>query len=118
MDEYANKFLELLMYVWYIKDEKVKVQQFLSGLPQSYKDKIEFYEPRTLEEAIRKAKYCYEQSRSKPNYHKAWKEKNNEKFDQWKKGFKTSHFQNQQRQPSQPMTTLARIMGENPREPL
>ena len=49
MDEYANKFLELLRYVWYIKDEKVKVQQFLSGLPQSYKYKIEFYEPRTLE---------------------------------------------------------------------
>ena len=60
MEEYANKFLELLRYVKYIKDEKVKVQHFLSGLPQSYKDRIEFYEPRTLEEAIRKAKYCYE----------------------------------------------------------
>ena len=63
MEEYANKFLELLMYVRYIKDEKVKVQCFLSGLPQSYNDIIEFYEPRTLEEAIRKAKYCYEQSK-------------------------------------------------------
>ena len=49
MDEYANKFLELLRYVWYIIDEKVKVQHFLSGLPQSYKDRIEFYEPSTLE---------------------------------------------------------------------
>ena len=66
MEEYANKFLELLRYVRYIKDEKVKVQHFLSGLPQSYKDKIEFYEPRTLEEAIRKAKYCYEQRKGKP----------------------------------------------------
>ena len=26
MDEYANKVLELLRYVWYIKDEKMKVQ--------------------------------------------------------------------------------------------
>ena len=52
MEEYANKFLEFLRYVKYIKDEKVKVQHFLSGLPQSYKDRIEFYEPRTLEEAI------------------------------------------------------------------
>jgi hypothetical protein len=26
IDEYANKFLELLRYVPYIKDEKVKVQ--------------------------------------------------------------------------------------------
>ena len=48
MEEYANKFLELLKYVRYIKDEKVKVHHFLSGLPQSYKDRIEFYEPRTL----------------------------------------------------------------------
>ena len=63
MEEYANKFLELLRYVWYIRDEKVKVQRFLSGLPQSYKDRIEFYEPRTFEEAIRKATYCYEQSK-------------------------------------------------------
>ena len=60
MEEYANKFLELLRYVRCMKDEKVKIQCFLSGLPQSYKNRIEFYEPRTLEEAIRKAKYCYE----------------------------------------------------------
>ena len=44
MEEYANKFLELLRYVRYIKDEKVKVQHFLSGLPQSYKDRIDFYD--------------------------------------------------------------------------
>ena len=54
MEEYANRFLELLRYVRYIKDEKVKIHRFLSGLPQSYKDRIEFYEPRTMEEAIRK----------------------------------------------------------------
>jgi hypothetical protein len=33
MDEYANKFLELLRYAKYIKDEKIKIQHFLSGLP-------------------------------------------------------------------------------------
>ena len=60
MEEYAKNFLELLRYVRYIKYEKVKIQRFLSELPQSYKDRIEFYEPKTLEEAIRKAKYCYE----------------------------------------------------------
>ena len=43
MEEYANKFLELFRYVRYIKDEKVKIQRFLSGLPQSYKDMIEFF---------------------------------------------------------------------------
>ena len=60
MEEYANKFLELLRYVRYIRDDKMKIQHFLSGLPQSYKDITEFDEPRTLEEAIRKAKYCYD----------------------------------------------------------
>ena len=30
MEEYANKFLEMLWYVRYIKDEKVKIQHFLS----------------------------------------------------------------------------------------
>ena len=60
MEEYANNFLELLRYVRYIKDDKVKILHFLSGLPQAYRDKIAFYKPRNLEEAIRKAKYCYE----------------------------------------------------------
>ena len=55
MEEYENKFLELFRYVTYIKDEKVKIQYFLSG--ESYEERIEFYEPRTLEEEIRKAKY-------------------------------------------------------------
>ena len=63
MDEYANKFLELLRYVRYIRDEKVKVQHFLSGFPQSYKDIIEFYEPKTLEEAIRKASIAMSKAR-------------------------------------------------------
>ena len=72
----------------------MKIQHFLSGLPQSYKDIIEFYEPITLEEAIRKAKYCYEKSKGKLDYHKTWKDKKNEKYYQRKKGFKPSSFRN------------------------
>ena len=89
MEEYANKFFELLRYVKYIKDEKVKIHNFLSGLHQYYKDIIEFNEPRTLKEAIRKAKYCYDQNKGKHDYHKTWKDKKNEKSDQRKKGLKT-----------------------------
>ena len=63
MEEYANKFLELLRYFRYIKDDKVEIHHFLSGIPQEYKDKTEFDEPRTLEEAIRKDKYCYDQNK-------------------------------------------------------
>ena len=84
---------------------------------RSYKDRIEFYEPRTLEEAIRKDKYCYEQRKGKSDYHKAWKDKKNEKFDQRKKGFKPSNFRNQQKQPSQFEKQLAKVMGEKNKEP-
>ena len=62
---------------------------------------IEFDEPRTLEEDIRKAKYSYDQNKGKPDIHKAWKDKINEKSDQGKKGFKPSNFRNKQKQPSQ-----------------
>jgi hypothetical protein len=34
--EYINKFLELMRYVPYINYENVKMQWFISGLPQSY----------------------------------------------------------------------------------
>ena len=95
----------------------MKVQHFLSGLPQSYKDRIEFYERRTLEEAIRNAKYCYEKSKGKPDYHKALKDKKNKKFDQRKKGFKPSNFRNQQNKPSQCASNLVGVIGENPKDP-
>ena len=53
---------------------------------------IEFDERRTLEEAIRKTKYCYDQNKEKSDYHNERKDKKNEKFYQRKKGFKPSHF--------------------------
>lgn len=52
MEEYVNKFLELLWYVDYIKEESVKIQSFLSGMLQNYRDKIEFVNPQTLDEVI------------------------------------------------------------------
>lgn len=38
------------MYVSYIKDGKAKVQHLFSGLPTFYIYKIQFDEPKTLEE--------------------------------------------------------------------
>ena len=61
IEEYVNKFLDLLRYVPYIKEEKVKAQRFISGLPKEYRNRIEFDEPKTLEDTIRKATYCHEQ---------------------------------------------------------
>ena len=66
MEEYVNKFLNLSRYVKYIWDDKVKIQRFINVIPQSYKDKIEFDEPQTIQEIIRKYKYCYDQNKIKP----------------------------------------------------
>jgi hypothetical protein len=60
MEEYENKFLEMLRYESFIKEEKVKIQMFLSEIPSFYKDKIQFDEPKNLEETIGKTKYLYE----------------------------------------------------------
>jgi hypothetical protein len=38
IEEYVNKFLDLLRYVPYIKAKKVKVQFFISGLPKEYRN--------------------------------------------------------------------------------
>ena len=62
MKELNSKFLSLLRYVLYIMDEKPKVQWFLSCLPFHIKDRIEYDNPKTLEEAMRKEIFCYEQN--------------------------------------------------------
>jgi hypothetical protein len=41
MDEYERRFLELLKYVSFIKDEKVNIQRYFSGLPSFISDKIQ-----------------------------------------------------------------------------
>jgi hypothetical protein len=94
MEDLITKFLELLRFVPYIKDEKVKVQRFLSCLPQSYKDIIEFDNPKTLNEVLRKERICYEQYKQRSENPKAWREKKQEKLNQRKKGFKPSPFHN------------------------
>ena len=64
-DEDTSRFLELLRYVPYLREEKAKVHRFISGLSIAYKDMTEFDEPRSLEETILKLKHCYEQSKRK-----------------------------------------------------
>ena len=87
--ELSNKFLSLLRYVPYIIDEKPKIQIFLSCLPTSFKDRNEFDNPKTLEEAMRKVDFCYEQSKKReilPNQ----KTKNTSHFDQKRIAFYTN----------------------------
>jgi hypothetical protein len=53
IDEYEIRFLELLNYVSFIKYETVKIQMSLSGFPLFINDKIQYDDPKTLEETIR-----------------------------------------------------------------
>jgi hypothetical protein len=70
MDEYEKRFFELLKYVEFIKDEKVKTQRFLSGLPFFYSENIQYDNPKNLEEAIRREKNLYEHRRGRPIFQK------------------------------------------------
>jgi hypothetical protein len=66
----------------YIREDKVKIQRFLRFLPQSYKDKIEFDNPKTLSEVFRKAKMCYDQYKQWSELPKAWKDKKHDIMNQ------------------------------------
>ena len=55
MEEFVTKFVNLQRYIPYLKDETTKLHRFIC-LPSAYKDKIEFDMPKTMDEAIRKAK--------------------------------------------------------------
>jgi hypothetical protein len=94
MDEYENKFFELLKYVDFIKDEKVKIKRFLSGLPSFYSDKIQYDNPMNLEESIRRENHLYKQSKGMLVFQKTWNDKMKGKNDQRKKGFKPPFFKN------------------------
>ena len=60
MDAFINIFLDLLHYVPYIKEEKVNIQQFLGCLPLSFRDRIDFDMPKTLDTTLHNARLCYE----------------------------------------------------------
>ena len=70
----------------YIVDEKPKVQPFPSFLPFHIKDRIEYDNPKTLEEEMRKANFCYEQNRKKESMTN-WKARRTNNFEHSKKGF-------------------------------
>ena len=60
MDAFINIFLDLLHYVPYIKDEEVKIQQFLGCLRPNFWERIESDIPKTFDTALHKARICYE----------------------------------------------------------
>jgi hypothetical protein len=60
IDEYERRFLELLKCVSFIEDDMIKIHRYLSGFPSFISDKIQYDDPKTLEETIRKAKCIYD----------------------------------------------------------
>jgi hypothetical protein len=88
MDEYEKIFFELMKYVKFIKDEKFKIQRFLSGLLSFCIDKVQYDNPITLEEAIRRENNIYEKSIGRQVFQRTWNDKMKGKRDQRKKCFK------------------------------
>ena len=60
MNAFINIFLDLLYYVPYMKNKKVKIQQLLGCLPPNFWERIEFDMPKTLDTTLHKASICYE----------------------------------------------------------
>ena len=89
MKELSRKFISLLRYVPYIIDEKPKIQIFLSCMPISFKDRIEFDNSKNLEEAMRKDDFWYEQSKKRESLPNS-KTKKTSHFDQMRRGFKSN----------------------------
>lgn len=79
-EESMNKLLDLFRYVPYLMDEKTKFQRFISGFPLAFKDRIEYDEPRSLEEVIGKLKHYYEKSKCKNNSKQGWKGNDKNKY--------------------------------------
>jgi hypothetical protein len=94
IDEYEKRLFKFLKYVGFIKDEKVKIQIFMSGLPSLYSDKIHYDNPETLEEAKRRENHLYEKRRGRPNFKKSWNDKIKGKKEKRKKGFNPPFFRN------------------------
>eukprot|EP00253_Pinus_taeda_P004686 PITA_04686 len=81
MDEFITCFTSLLHYVPYIRKEKAKVQRFVNSLPLSMRERIEFDNPKTMDEAIRKARICYQQSKQRREIlGKKWVDKKSSKL--------------------------------------
>jgi hypothetical protein len=72
IDEYERRFLEMLKYVSFIKDDTVKIHRYMSGMTSFIGDKIQYDHPKTMEETIRREKCLYDQQEGKNTFQKTW----------------------------------------------
>jgi hypothetical protein len=117
INEYERRFLELLKYVSFIRDETIKIKRYLSGFPSFISDKIHYDDPKTLEETIRQDKFLYDQQKSRPTFQKYLEDKNKCKMDQRRKGTKMPFFiNNPQGQPTSRKPRMIETGGQRPRQ--
>eukprot|EP00253_Pinus_taeda_P013893 PITA_13893 len=91
MDEFITRFTSLLRYVPYIREEKAKVQRFVSNLPPYMRERIEFDNPKSMDEVIRKVRIYYQQSKQKGEAAgRKWNEKKSFKSIGYNKGNRSS----------------------------
>jgi hypothetical protein len=118
IDEYERRFLELLKYVSFIKDETIKIHRYLSGLPSFISDKIQYDDTKNLEETLRKSKFLYDQHKGNPNFQKYWEEKKKFKMEKRKKWNKPPFFRNSPLgQPTSREPRMIKTGGQRPRQP-
>lgn len=79
MDEFVIKFTNLLKYMPYIREEKVKSQRFLNCLPAPYKERVEFENMKTMDVVVRKDRMCYQQFKNRSDDSKPWENKDKNK---------------------------------------
>jgi len=72
MDEFLEKITNLLQYIPYINEEKDNLRRFFFFLWSPYKKRIEFYNPKSMYEVVRKAKLSYQQFRNRSEGLKLW----------------------------------------------
>jgi hypothetical protein len=72
IDEYERRFLELLKYASFIKEEKVKIERYISWIPSFISDNIQYNDPNTLEETIRRDKLTYYHHRGRTTFQRTW----------------------------------------------
>ena len=95
MDTFINRFMDLVHYVPYIKEEKVNIQQFLGCLPPSFQERIEFDMPKTLDTALHKARLCYEHGKLRKENQNRNREKSRNFSDNCKLGSNPQPYRKQ-----------------------
>ena len=95
IDAFINRFLDLLHNVPYIKDEKVKIQQFLGCLPPIFLESIEFDMPKKLYTTMHKATLYYEHGHLRQENMNQNIDKSKNFFDNHKPGFNPQPYRKQ-----------------------